>query len=102
MATNKADATLKVLGEIRDELRGTNQRLDGTNARLDGSVHRLDARIDDLRREVHEGNVRIGTELVAVAKAVHDVKDLLHERLRDRDRIDDHERRLSQLEKKVG
>jgi predicted RNase H-like nuclease (RuvC/YqgF family) len=102
MATKKVDATLKVLGEIRDELRGTNQRLDGTNDRLDANVQRLDARIDDLRREVHEGNVRISTELVAVAKSVDDVKTLLLERVQNRDRIDDHERRLERLEKKVG
>ena len=31
-----ADITVEILKEIRDEIRGTNQRLDATNQRLDG------------------------------------------------------------------
>src|SRR5689334_8515610 len=57
----------KTVDEVRklaDEVRGTNERLEGTNTRLD----RLE------RRQV-EAEVRISTELVAVAGAVREMKD---------------------------
>ena len=95
MASKKISPTLKVLSEIRDGIRGT-------NTRLDAQVERLDQRIDDLKREVHEGNVRVAAELVAVAQAVGDVKALLIESRDERARLDDHEARLTRLEKKVG
>jgi hypothetical protein len=37
-----ADITVEILKEIRDEIRGTNQRLDATNQRLDATNQRLD------------------------------------------------------------
>ncbi len=33
-----ADITVEILKEIRDEIRGTNQRLDATNQRLDATT----------------------------------------------------------------
>lgn len=102
MATKKVDATLRALNEIRDEIRGTNARLDSNVERLDSHIGRLDARIDGLSSVVHESSVRISTELIAVAEAVRDVKVLLSKRDGEGERIDDHERRLARLEKKVG
>lgn len=42
-----ADLTLKILRQIRDEVRGTNKRIDQTNARLDQTNERL-ARLEPL------------------------------------------------------
>jgi hypothetical protein len=56
----------QVLIEIRDEVRRTNERLGQTNERLSG-----------LERRQTETEVRLATELVAVARAVNDVRDLL-------------------------
>lgn len=100
------DLTVKLLEQIRDEIRTTRTdlaaRLDGTNARVDGLSERLDGtngRLDGLERRRTESELRVATELVALSGAVRDVKDLLRERLDDRDRIDDHEKRLQALER---
>ncbi len=52
------ELTTEILIEIRDEIRGTNERLDGTNARLDRTNDRLD-------RVVAE-QIRHATVVVAV------------------------------------
>jgi len=95
MASKKVSPTLKVLTEIREELRDT-------RAELRGSTVRLDGRIDSLATEMRESNIRVTTELVAVSSILRDVRDLLRTRLDDRDRLEDHERRLLELEQKVG
>jgi uncharacterized coiled-coil DUF342 family protein len=111
---------------VRDEVRETNARVDGlrdevreTNARVDGlrdEMRETNARVDRLRDELTgdlrstnahlarlehrqvESEVRLATELVAVAGAVREVRDLLRDDLAVRHRIDDHERRLVALE----
>jgi len=65
--------TLQVLREIRDQLRDTNARIDGTNQRLE----RPEGGVEALQRRQSESEVRLATELVAVAKAVQEVRDLL-------------------------
>jgi hypothetical protein len=72
---------------LNDEVRKTNERLDGTNTRLD----RLE------RRQV-EAEVRISTELVAVAGAVREMKDAFLEDRRLGAQVSDHERRILALE----
>jgi hypothetical protein len=52
--------------ELGSELRATNERLDGVSERLDTVA----------RRQV-EAEMRIGTELISVAGAVREVRDLL-------------------------
>ncbi len=104
--------TLQVLREIRTELRGTNQRIDGTNNRLDATNERLEAtneRLEATHQEVRalarrqtESEIRLSTELTALARVIGDVRDLLRDRLDLRDRVDDHERRLHSLEGRTG
>ena len=117
-----------MLREIRDELKGTNARLDGlstrvddTNARLQGlntsvdaRLERLSARVDDTNARLEridsrvvalgdrqtETEVRLATEIIAVARAVGDVRDLLRDNLVVRAQVDDHERRLTALERR--
>ena len=83
MAGN-VDRTLKVLSEIRAEQRATN------------------ARVDALEQVAREGFLRVSTELVELHGTLRDVRDALVDRRQDRIRLDDHERRLDELEKKVG
>ncbi|TMA40466.1 MAG: hypothetical protein E6J83_13905 [Deltaproteobacteria bacterium] len=85
----KESATLKVLREIRDELKGTNVRLD-----------RVESRVAAVENRQTETEARLATELVAVARAVGEVRDLLRDGLAIRAQVDDHERRLSALEKR--
>ena len=58
------------------------------------------ANVATLARRQTEIEVRLATEIIAVASAVNGVRDLLRERLDDRCRVDDHERRIEALERK--
>lgn len=78
---DETSLTVKILTQIRDEIRATNERLEAVE-----------------RRQV-ASETRLATELVAVASAVGSVRDLLAARLDDRERLDDHERRLRALER---
>jgi len=62
-----------------------------------------------VRGELHEGLagvrgelVRVSTEIVSVVAAVHQVRDVLVERLDVRDKVDELDRRVSLLERKTG
>ena len=78
------DLTIEILKGIRDEVRGVreevhdlraemNERIDRTNERLDQTNERLDG----LRDRQTATEVRLATELVGVAGAVREVRDLL-------------------------
>ena len=84
------DVVRKTNDEVRnlsDEVRKTNERLDGTNSRLD----RLEW------RQV-ESEVRITSELIAVAGAIREMKDVFLEDRRLAMQVGDHERRIQALE----
>lgn len=107
------DLTIEILRGIRDEARTTNTRIEAlradTNAqfgalRLDINARFDDAnqRLDRLERHQTETEMRISTELVAVVGAVREVRDLLREDRVLQGRVDDHERRLTAIETRVG
>ncbi len=75
-----AVATLRVLREIGDELKAHDGRL----------------------ANLEQGQVAVAEEVRLMAGAVLQVRDLLAERLDQRNRIDDHEARLRSLEQKVA
>jgi predicted nucleic acid-binding Zn-ribbon protein len=105
MMPAKTSPTLRVLREIRDELKGTNKRLESVDSRLgsvDGRLVAVEERVVGLERRQTETEVRLATEIIAVATAVGEVRDLLRERLDDRVRVDEHERRIAALERRVG
>jgi hypothetical protein len=89
-----ADLSTEILREIRAEMKAmrkeqhaTNERLDATNERLDGQEKRQT-----------EDSVRLATELVAVARAVDEVRDLLRDQRIEREPLEDHETRIQRLE----
>lgn len=107
-----SDLTIEILRGIRDEVRGlrgdANERIDATNVRLDATNARLDAlredtnfRFERLERRENETEVRLASEIVAVAGAVREVRDLLREDRAADHRIDDHERRIAALEQRA-
>ena len=81
MAAKKISPTLKVLVEIRDELRSTSGRLEGRIDGLTGRIDALNGRVDALAQETREANMRVTTELVAVSGAVLSVRDLLEQKV---------------------
>ena len=94
----KVSPTIRVLQEIRGELRSTVDRIDGTNTRLE----RLEEKFGSLERRQVEGEIRISTELVSVGKTLIEMRDLLRDRLDDHHRVDELERRVDSLERRVG
>jgi uncharacterized coiled-coil DUF342 family protein len=102
------DLTTRVLIEIRDEARKTNQEvrhlgeevrhlgeeMRNTNERLDGT----NSRLDRLERRQVDAEIRISTEIVAVAGAIREMKDAFLEDRRLQAQVGDHERRIQALE----
>jgi hypothetical protein len=77
LMAEKVSRTLQVLIEMRDEMRKTNER------------------IDHLETTMAE-------QFTGVAAVLRDMHVLLRDRLDQRDRVDDHERRITQLERASG
>lgn len=91
--------TVSILREIRDQIATTNTRREAHIVAQNETNARLETAHATLARRLVESEVRLGTEFVAVAVALGDVKTLLRERLDDRDRITDIDRRVTVLEK---
>ena len=105
----QTDLTIEILKGIRDEAHNTNDRLTD----LVDEVHKTNERLVELRSDVvdrierverrqTETEVRLATELVAVGGAVREVRDLLREDRALGERVNDHERRLSAIERRTG
>jgi hypothetical protein len=100
--------TVEILKEIRKELQTTRDTLhqDLSDLRQVLSQQVRETR-DELRetreqlvRRQTESEIRVSTEIVGVASAVGQVRDLLHDAVRTQ--LHDHERRIIALEKKKG
>jgi hypothetical protein len=107
------ELTIELLKSIRDEVRETNVRVDRLRDELTGELRSTNARLDALREETGarferlehrqvETEVRLATELVAVAGAVREVRDLLREDRAVRQKVEDHERRIAAIEARIG
>jgi predicted nucleic acid-binding Zn-ribbon protein len=92
---------LKILIEMRDELRRSNSRLEVVEGRLENVDTRLE-HVEDgqdaLAKRLVESEMRLATELVATRGVLEQVRDTLMDSLRQRDRVDEHERRIADLE----
>jgi DNA-directed RNA polymerase sigma subunit (sigma70/sigma32) len=92
------DLTIEILKDIRDEARLTRGEVRQTNERLE----RLERRHTESERRHTESEIRLATEVVGVAGAVRELRDLLRDDLALRARVDDHERRLLAVERRPG
>jgi hypothetical protein len=102
------DVTIKVLIEIRDEIRQTNTRLDQTrielSARIDQTNDRLDQtndRLDQLGHRVIESELRTATAIDGLAATLHDVRQLLRRRDLD-ERVTRVESEIAELKRRIG
>jgi hypothetical protein len=113
MAMESDDLTVRVLVEIRDEIRETNRRIDETNRRVDetnNGVDRLENRIetglhdvrDELGRRIVESEMRTSTAIHDMHGTLRDIRDALVDRLDLRDRVARCEREIDALKHKVG
>ena len=89
--------TVRVLVEIRDEIRKTNVRVDALGDRVDALGDRLDKRIDKLEDRVTQVEIRTATAITSVVGAVNEVRDLLRDRLDLRDRVERCEHDIADL-----
>jgi hypothetical protein len=103
------DLAIEILEGIREENRRTNEQLDELRAELRTGLGEVRTGLDEVRTGLGElrdrqtaTEVRLSTELIGVAGAVREVRDLLREDLALRSRVDDHERRLVAIEQRTG
>jgi hypothetical protein len=107
------ELTIEILRGIRDETRKTNERVDvlGSEVQsLRGEVKEslrelrtdLVDRIERVEQRETETELRLATELIGVAGAVREVRDLLREDRATRVRLEDHERRIAAIEAARG
>jgi hypothetical protein len=101
---NGGNLTTEILVQIRDEMRATRLELRDEIRALreehSASLSELNDHVDQLERRQTEDAVRLSTEVVALASAVREVRDLLRDQHIERERLEDHERRLRALEKR--
>ena len=100
------DITIEILKSIRDEVRGVRQEL---RAELGGVRDELRSELGAVREElkgvgdnVHEMDIRLSTEVVALTGVVRQVGETFRQDRALRARVDEHERRLENLEKRAG
>lgn len=84
--------------EIRDALKDH----DNTLVEIRDTLKDHDTKLEALGNRQVETEVRLATELVQVARVLGEVRDLLRDRLDQRDRVDDIERRVSALERRAS
>ena len=84
------DITIEILKDIRQDMRGLREEARATNERLDRLEH----------RQV-ETEIRLATQLVAVTGAIHELRDDLRQDRALKARVDDHERRIHDIEARV-
>lgn len=92
---NTSDLTVRILTEIRDELRET-------ATALRAEVAQVSERLDRLEQRQTEADVRVATELTAVATALNDIKAIVLDIRDDRARMNAFEVRLARLESKAS
>jgi hypothetical protein len=97
--TKPTDLSLAVLKQIRDAVLSTNVRLDQTREELS---QRLDQTREELSRRQTETELRLATELTAVVGAVHSLRDAVIADRELRKTVEDHEQRLSAIERRAG
>lgn len=84
------DLTLRVLVEIRDGIRTTNER-----------VETLERRVDRLGDQVAESDAHTTAAVDGTTQAVREVYTLLRDRLELRDRVERCERDIDELKRKL-
>jgi chromosome segregation ATPase len=114
MSTNdEMDLNTKILVEIRDEIRKTNERLDKTNERLDKTNERLEETNErmergfgTLRTEIKDAardvELRLSTRFTEFTNATQTVYEMLRDRFELRDRVEQCERDIAELKRRAG
>jgi hypothetical protein len=97
-----ADHTLRVLTEIRDEVRGTNERVDQTNERVHQTNERLVHLEEALSRRIVESEMRTATAITELAHSVQGLTGFLRDALGLEPRVAQCERDIQELKERVS
>ena len=100
MPEEPVNLTLRVLQEIRDEVRLLGGRVDTTNERLDATNERIDAMHAGLSQCIVESEIRTATALTELASTVRDVASLLRTQGDLRPRVERCERDIAALKRR--
>src|SRR5437763_1136481 len=103
------DITIKVLEQIRDGIGRVEQEIAAVKTEVVAvkdevgrQADRLDARIDQTRLELVAAETRFATRVNEHTVATRNLYDLLQDRFALRDRVEQCEHRIAELEHKVG
>lgn len=108
--------TVKILEEIRDEIRGTNSRLEAFQHSSEQRFESLEGKVTDVvrkvtdveqrvagvERKVTEVEIRLSTSIVEVAASQGQLKYLFTDRLDLRDRVGRCEQSIAELSQRKG
>lgn len=101
----KDDITIGVLRDIRSELQGLRSSATQTNealAKTNEGLAKTNEALAALERRQTASEIRLATEIIAVAGAVRDLRDVLVEDRQLRAQVVDHEQRIGRLEGRTG
>ncbi len=111
--TETTDITVEILGKIQDELKATKRGVEELSdsvgerfAKVDERFAKVDERFDEMentvRRLVAESEIRLATAITGHGETLEDIRTLLVDRAPLKSRVDDHERRITKLERERG
>jgi chromosome segregation ATPase len=103
------DVTVKLLAEIRDGIRKTNERLDATNERLETGLAAVRTEIREgladvrreLRAEMLASEMRHATRVAEQTAATRNLYDLLQDRFDLRDRVERCEHDIAEIKQRL-
>ena len=109
MADEPVNLSVRILKEIRDEVRRTNEqlvatsaRIDATNERLDVTNERLDAMHAGLSQRIVESELRTATAITELAATVRDMTSVLRAQDDLRPRVERCERDIAEIKGRLA
>ena len=98
MTDEPVNLSVRILREIRDEIRRTNERIDATSASLSS---RIDAMHEGLSHRIVESEVRTATAITELAGTVRDMTAVLRVQHDLRPRVERCEKDIAELKSRL-
>ena len=93
---------VRILKQIRDEVRRTNEQLVATNERIDATNERLDAMHAGLSQRIVESELRTATAITELAATVRDMTSVLRAQNDLRPRLERCEQDIAELKGRLA
>jgi phage shock protein A len=95
-----SDLTVRILTDIRDELRTTRAELRDELRTTNERIAQTNTRLDQMRQQAVESEIRLATAITDMAGTLHDVRDLLVARALEA-RVEKCERDITDLQSRL-